>query len=536
MKDLDKKIREASAEYVNRVFGNDASEDYSEDMINNVQKLLQEEKTMTKTKGRNRISRTVLLCAAMLAFTVFVCAAGPRIAEYINMTFLRDDSAEQLTEIPEGYIGIYTAEDLNHIRDDLDGNYIMMNDIFITDADYAEGGVFEDGFEPIGSYSAPFRGIFNGNGYVIENLVIDVNAKDNLSVGAPSYNRVALGLFGRVQRRSERIYAEETVEEADMDINGDGVLDTVIIRNEGEVIDSYMKGGIVKNLGLVNGSLTVTKDHAADLLAGAIAGYADFVVGCFTENFDVTVINNTSSADFSIGGIVGIAEYADSCYTDADITYTLNLPDGEIYTSANTSDPFIGGVAGQSYACVTSYFAGTIQADDPVIQNTGYEYRQTSEHSAVYEPEIYESYTNIDGVANIPEGAVPAILNGVILDKITAELDEWSGMKFNAFYVQGDYRELDIAPSNYTTDNTDTVFYVLDPEVKVRELRELSRLLKTAFENDDFEEFCRENNVKYGKYYCYDLSVEQDCTFTGFDFDSIWTKYETGNPSLRLFG
>ena len=43
-----------------------------------------------------------------------------------------------------------------------------------------------------------------------------------------------------------------------------------------------------------------------------------------------------------------------------------------------------------------------------------------------------------------------------------------------------------------------------------------------------------ENNLKCGYYYCYDLREDPDCTFEGFDTESIWY-VEDGRPHLRLF-
>ena len=44
--------------------------------------------------------------------------------------------------VPDGYIGIYTPEDLNRMRENLTANYILMNDI-----DMSEWG----GWEPVGN-------------------------------------------------------------------------------------------------------------------------------------------------------------------------------------------------------------------------------------------------------------------------------------------------------------------------------------------------------------------------------------------------
>ncbi len=488
-----------------------------------------------KKRSVNRSVKAVILCAAVLALSVVVCAASPAIREYINMAFLKEDSSARLTEVPDGYIGIYTAEDLDNVREDLYANYILMNDIVITEEDYAVGGVFENGFVPIGSERTPYHGTFNGNGYVIDGLRIDIDGEIEDS---RHYQNV--GLFGKVQRASESGIVYETVTEnvneaeMGMDINGDGDLNdswsSTGARPTGEITDSYLRGGIIKNLGLVNGSVTAEKNTSIDYRVGAIAGCVDFIVGCYTENFSVTFVNNTSDVDSSIGGIAGKAEYADSCYTDAVITVEMNLPEGEEFESTYVGNPYIGGVIGEAYACVTSYFDGEIHADK--IEYNQYEYPNGQVDK---ELECITSTLTFDGIANIPEGAVPAIMTEAVMNELVANLDEWNGNKLKSFYLQGDYRELEIAATQYTTDNSYTVFYILDPESKPREIRELSKLITEGFGGADPVEFCREHNVKYGTYYCYDLRGVTECDFDGFDFDSIWYRDGHKNPTLRLF-
>ena len=58
---------------------------------------------------------------------------------------------------------VYDAEDLNAIRNDLDGTYILMNDIDLSK--------YED-WVPIGSSKTPFTGNLLGAGYTISGLQI----------------------------------------------------------------------------------------------------------------------------------------------------------------------------------------------------------------------------------------------------------------------------------------------------------------------------------------------------------------------------
>ena len=80
--------------------------------------------------------------------------------------------------VPAGYIQISTKEELNNIRNNLNGKYILMNDIVFSDADFEAGGDFYNGgigWLPIGgvfrTWSSDyneFTGVFDGNGYSIK--------------------------------------------------------------------------------------------------------------------------------------------------------------------------------------------------------------------------------------------------------------------------------------------------------------------------------------------------------------------------------
>src|SRR6056297_2706735 len=72
---------------------------------------------------------------------------------------------------PAGYIGIYNWEDLYDIREDLYGDYILMNDLDSTSSGYdtlasssANNG---KGWLPIGDSTNKFEGKFDGNDFTI---------------------------------------------------------------------------------------------------------------------------------------------------------------------------------------------------------------------------------------------------------------------------------------------------------------------------------------------------------------------------------
>ena len=72
---------------------------------------------------------------------------------------------------------VRTAADLSAVRLDLVGSYTMMNDITLPPVDGTAHLELADdyatkGWEPIGTKSTPYKGVFDGGGYIISNLNI----------------------------------------------------------------------------------------------------------------------------------------------------------------------------------------------------------------------------------------------------------------------------------------------------------------------------------------------------------------------------
>lgn len=482
VKSFDNELKKAAEMYVNRTFESDIPSEISGNLEKRINGLVKEE--IMKTNEKRTIRKGVkaaLICAAVVGLSAVVCAA-PAIHRYINMAFLQEDSIARLTEVPEGYIGIYTAEDLDNVRNNLTANYIMMNDIVITEEDYAEGGVFEGGFEPIGDNEEAFAGMFNGNGFVIDGLVIDVED------AGVQYGTEYIGLFGKC----ERFYTTSVETE-----NGSTLISTE---------DAY---GIVKNLGVRNVKFDIQTNEniANDLRVGVIAGHADFIAGCFAENVEIIVDNSTNSTKIYVGGLAGSAGHIDSCYVTGSIN-VIDSYDGDDELRNSNYQPYVGGIAGYSNSCVTSYFDGMIISD-------------------------YES----NGITTLPQYNAPWMLTEPIMDELLSRLDDWNRTKFNAFYVFSEYHFNEIlTPQVYVTEEIKLVpFYVRDPMTKDREMIELDKIIEMAFPDGTFEQFCIENNLKLGTYGCYDLRGVTECDFDGFDFDSIWYRDGHKNPTLRLF-
>ena len=80
------------------------------------EKFILEAETVTPVKQKKRLKAVfkVALAAAILSIAgAIAIAASPALQNLLNLPFVRENP--KLTRVPDGYVGIYTAEDLDTI-------------------------------------------------------------------------------------------------------------------------------------------------------------------------------------------------------------------------------------------------------------------------------------------------------------------------------------------------------------------------------------------------------------------------------------
>ena len=180
-----------------------------------------------------------------------------------SVSALSDDT------IPAGYTPIYTVEDLDNIRNNLDadgnivGNYILMNDLDLSGINWEPiGQVYT---RDDGQYAGYFQAVFDGNGHTIKNLYI--NRPDEKYIG----------LFG-----------------------------------------SLSSGAKITNLGLTD--VDVTGDsYVGGLTSSTTAG---------TEIYNCFVTGEIKGSDMFVGGICGVSGISgkiSNCYADVDVIGYSNV-------------------------------------------------------------------------------------------------------------------------------------------------------------------------------------------------------------------
>lgn len=258
-----------------------------------------------------------------------------------------ESSVEHLTEVPEGYIGIYTKDDLDNIKLDMAGSYILMNDIIFEDSDYEKGGSFYNsgkGFDPIGTTTSNFKGVLDGNNYSIENLYINDTDKDYV------------GLFGYATNATIK-----NLNLVNADITGQNYV--------GGIAGCLFEACTVSDC-IVDGSIS------GENFIGGFCGHqnADTDNGVSLANIIEKSINlSTVTGTEYVGGFSGLMESSHRTYDGgkrangklSKIEYCVN--NGNI-TSTSTR---CGGISGSAVGTYFSYRGTTYKSCVKYCYNTG---------------------------------------------------------------------------------------------------------------------------------------------------------------------
>lgn len=170
--------------------------------------------------------------------------------------------------LPSEHLEIRTWHDLDAIRDNLGGSYVLINDLDATTAGYEElaGSTANRGYgwQPIGgSPGNPFRGTLDGRGYKITGLYVNRPWE-------------IVGLFGFVADEGE----VRNVRVTNADITGGSRAGGLVGSNYGVVTSSCSTGSVRGNDytgGLVGANRgTVSKSYSAGNVTTSWSGHSSF--------------------------------------------------------------------------------------------------------------------------------------------------------------------------------------------------------------------------------------------------------------------
>jgi len=224
-----------------------------------------------------------------------------------------------LTTVPAGYVGIYTADDLDNLRNDLSGKYIVMNDIDLADFNNGE-------WVPIGSSDNGFKGVFDGNGYAIHNMKITESASEGV------------GLFCRISNAEVK---NTGLTDANIDLQDESEMQAI------GIICGFSDGSTTINNCFAKGKITADSPFLSSYIGG-ICGYN-------TGTSTLTITNCFNKSNISkaahVGGILGnkfwpnTVAIISNCYNTGNITAIV----------------YAGGIVGNARATISNcYNSGNI--------------------------------------------------------------------------------------------------------------------------------------------------------------------------------
>ena len=266
---------------------------------------------------------------------------------------------------------IRTWHDLDAIRDDLDGTYILMNNLDSTTAGYDElAGQTANagkGWQPIGGVELDpatgdftgvdaFTGSFDGNGYEIRDLFIDRALDDGVA------------LFGSIDGAAT-IGDVRIVGTA---VTGNMACGALVGWNGATLNGSYANGSVIGELG-VGGLVGVNSGTVSSSCSSGIVGGRDAVGGLVGYNDHGATIDMCRST----GDVTGTAWDAGGLVGANDGIVSNSFFNGDV-----TGNEIVGGLVGFNQGSITdSYAEGSTTGNTSVGGLVGLNREGTVENS-----------------------------------------------------------------------------------------------------------------------------------------------------------
>lgn len=270
---------------------------------------------MKSKKGIGLITLIVIIVSILLAggVTVFFITKTLHNENNIqgtNNVDLNENKAESSKiEVPDEYIGIYTAEDLlkfNTQEFALDGKYILMNNIDLSSIKEFTPIGHHEGF----TYPKEFTGIFDGNYYTISNLNLKSSKELQGDIGL--FAEIEAGIVRNLNIKNANVIIEEVPNSAtDIGILS-GLINNSLIENcnfsdiKFEINGTEQLGSIGTIAGQIEG-------HADYFNTQRYEGYEEKDENSNPEvmvvrniNVDVALTGNHVSEFTEFGGAFGI--------------------------------------------------------------------------------------------------------------------------------------------------------------------------------------------------------------------------------------
>lgn len=235
--------------------------------------------------------------------------------------------AQQSTEITDWH-------DLDAVRDGLDEEYVLVNDLDETTSGYDEQVADPDGsWEPIGDWDidedVEFSGTFDGNGHEIAEL--EITRPDQEYVG------LFAGITGTIT----------DVTLAGLEVTGQENVGGLIGRNTGEVVRTSVSGDVTGQTsvgglaGFNNGTVVQESSARVDVTGernvGGLLGFSS------SQDVEETFVNGDITGQERVGGLIGWHEAGEvsNSFATGDIDANSDSVGGLVGRFGRDTDPGI---------------------------------------------------------------------------------------------------------------------------------------------------------------------------------------------------
>jgi hypothetical protein len=255
---------------------------------------------------------------------------------------------------PSAGVEIRNWHDLDAVRNNLGGKFILMNNLDSTTAGYTElasstanGG---NGWQPIGIWPNPFTGSFDGQGFEIRDLFIDREVED--TVGLFSFANTGATIAN--------------VAVIDADVTGELYVGGLVGHNRGSLSNCYSTGNVTGDTyvgGLVGESGGIVSNSSS---AASVSGSSE-VGGLIGQN------HGTVSKSYSTGSAAG------DSYVGGLVGWNHDGTVSDSYSSARVAgELLVGGLVGHNRASVSNcYSTGNVTGLEDVGGLVGRNYQGT---------------------------------------------------------------------------------------------------------------------------------------------------------------
>jgi filamentous hemagglutinin family protein len=269
---------------------------------------------------------------------------------------------------------ITNAHQLQLMAINLGASYTLANNIDASETSGANAaGMWATaGFVPIGSYSAKFTGVLDGQSHVVSGLTINRPTTDNVGLigymsgsgalvtniglagGSVSGNNSVGALVGANSAGTvKRSYATGAV-------TGSNAVGGLVGYNYGTVGQSYATGAVTGGADYVGGLVgfnygTVDQSYATGAVTGsnAVGGLVGYNYGTVQQSYATGAVTG-GAGGYYVGGLVGFN------YGTVDQSYATGAVTG------GTNATYVGGLVGYNYGTVTASYWDTVTSGQSV--------------------------------------------------------------------------------------------------------------------------------------------------------------------------